>query len=188
MVLDANKPLYHKEILTRELESVGMRLNRSPPNIYFKKRKTGGVSINSTLPLTNMDEKLIQRVLQVGWRVAAVVRGRRGLEGVGRDMCRGAGAGAGVVVGRQRQRQQLQPCLRIAALELSQPAALPGPQHPPTHPPQEYKIHNCELLFKEDSTVDDLIDVIEGNRRWALGLLRVAAVGGWGGEASVAAA
>lgn len=26
---------------------------------------------------------------------------------------------------------------------------------------QEYKIHNCELLFKEDSTVEDLIDVIE---------------------------
>lgn len=25
----------------------------------------------------------------------------------------------------------------------------------------EYKIHNCELLFKEDSTIDDLIDVIE---------------------------
>ena len=37
---------------------------RSPPNIYFKKKKTGGVSINSTLPLTRMDEKLIQRVLQ----------------------------------------------------------------------------------------------------------------------------
>jgi ribosome-interacting GTPase 1 len=65
MVLDANKPLYHKEILTRELESVGIRLNRSAPNIYFKKRKTGGVSINSTLMMTHMDEKLIFRVLQV---------------------------------------------------------------------------------------------------------------------------
>ena len=30
---------------------------------------------------------------------------------------------------------------------------------------QEYKIHNCEILFKEDCDVDDLIDVIEGNRR-----------------------
>lgn len=94
MVLDATKPLYHKQILTRELEAVGIRLNRAPPNIYFRKRKTGGVSINSTIPLTHMDDKLIQRVLQ------------------------------------------------------------------------EYKIHNCELLFKEDSTVDDLIDVIEGNRRY----------------------
>lgn len=37
---------------------------RSPPNIYFKKKKTGGVSINSTLQLTKMDDKLIQRILQ----------------------------------------------------------------------------------------------------------------------------
>ncbi|GLC39587.1 Developmentally-regulated GTP-binding protein 2 [Pleodorina starrii] len=94
MVLDATKPLYHKQILTRELEAVGIRLNRQPPNIYFKKRKTGGISINSTIPLTHLDDKLIQRVLQ------------------------------------------------------------------------EYKLHNCELLFKEDCTVDDLIDVIEGNRRY----------------------
>lgn len=33
-------------------------------------------------------------------------------------------------------------------------------------PSQEYKIHNCDLLFKEDCSVDDLIDVIEGNRRY----------------------
>ncbi len=45
---------------------MGIRLNRAPPNIYFRKRKTGGVSINSTIPLTHMDDKLIQRVLQVG--------------------------------------------------------------------------------------------------------------------------
>ena len=94
MVLDATKPWSHREILTRELESVGMRLNRSPPNIYFRKKKAGGVSINSTGPLTRLDERLVARVLQ------------------------------------------------------------------------EYKIHNCDLLFKEDSSVDDLIDVIEGNRRY----------------------
>lgn len=28
MVLDATKPWFHKEILTRELEAVGMRLNK----------------------------------------------------------------------------------------------------------------------------------------------------------------
>lgn len=94
MVLDAGKPHYHREILTRELEAVGIRLNRKPPNITFKKKKTGGIAINSMLPLTNLDERMVQRILQ------------------------------------------------------------------------EYKIHNCDLLFKEDSTVDDLIDVIEGNRRY----------------------
>mmetsp|Transcript_10696 Transcript_10696/g.19528 ORF Transcript_10696/g.19528 Transcript_10696/m.19528 type:complete len:399 (-) Transcript_10696:524-1720(-) len=94
MVLDATKPLYHRQILTRELESVGIRLNREPPNVYFKKRKTGGQSINSTLQLTHLDDRMISRILA------------------------------------------------------------------------EYKIHNCELLFKEDCTVDDLIDIIEGNRRY----------------------
>lgn len=31
---------------------------------------------------------------------------------------------------------------------------------------QEYKMHNADILFKDDATVDDLIDVIEGNRRY----------------------
>jgi ribosome-interacting GTPase 1 len=31
---------------------------------------------------------------------------------------------------------------------------------------QEYKLHNCEILFREDCTVDQLIDVIEGNRKY----------------------
>ncbi|KAK9797061.1 hypothetical protein WJX73_000477 [Symbiochloris irregularis] len=94
MVLDASKPHAHKEILSAELESVGIRLNRRPPGIYFKKRKTGGVSVSSTCPLTQIDDKMCQRVLA------------------------------------------------------------------------EYKIHNAELLFREDCTADDLIDVIEGNRRY----------------------
>jgi ribosome-interacting GTPase 1 len=27
-----------------------------------------------------------------------------------------------------------------------------------------YRIHNAEVLFREDCTVDDLIDIVEGNR------------------------
>ena len=29
-------------------------------------------------------------------------------------------------------------------------------------PLAEYKVHNAEVLFREDASVDDLIDVIEG--------------------------
>ena len=94
MVLDAGKPWSHKAILTRELETMGIRLNRDPPQLSFKKKKTGGLTINSTVPLTLIDEKMVQKVCQ------------------------------------------------------------------------EYKIHNADLLFKEDCSVDDLIDVIEGNRRY----------------------
>lgn len=94
MVLDASKPHYHRDILTRELESVGIRLNRSPPNISFKKKKTGGITVTATVPQSTLDEKFVQRILS------------------------------------------------------------------------EYKIHNADVLLKEDVTVDDLIDVIEGNRRY----------------------
>jgi ribosome-interacting GTPase 1 len=89
MVLDAGKPHSHREILTRELEAVGIRLNRSPPRIYLKPKKTGGVHFNSTVPLTHLDDKLVYRVMQ------------------------------------------------------------------------EYKMHNADILFQEDCTVDDLIDVME---------------------------
>jgi hypothetical protein len=33
----------------RELEAVGLRLNKKPPEIYFKKKKMGGITFNSTV-------------------------------------------------------------------------------------------------------------------------------------------
>merc|ERR1711920_689152 len=63
MVLDASKSERHKEILTRELEAVGLRLNRRTPNIYFKKKATGGGHVSSTVPLTKMDETAAQEIL-----------------------------------------------------------------------------------------------------------------------------
>lgn len=69
MVLDASKPHAHREILTAELESVGIRLNRPAPAIFFRRKKTGGVSLNSTCALTRVDEKMCQRILSVGARL-----------------------------------------------------------------------------------------------------------------------
>eukprot|EP00033_Pygsuia_biforma_P000356 GCRY01000429.1.p1 GENE.GCRY01000429.1~~GCRY01000429.1.p1 ORF type:complete len:366 (-),score=115.81 GCRY01000429.1:202-1299(-) len=92
MMLDAGKGQEQRTKLTRELESVGIRLNKQPPEISFKVKKGGGIKFNSTLPLTHVDEKL---------------------------------------------------CYLIC---------------------HEYKIHNAEVLFRADCTVDELIDVIEGNR------------------------
>jgi len=92
MVLDATKKDIHKDLLEKELEAVGIRLNKRKPDIYFKEKKGGGVSFNATLPLTHMDEKMVRMILS------------------------------------------------------------------------EYKIHNAEVLFREDSTMDEFIDVIVGNR------------------------
>ena len=92
MILDATKKDIHKDLLERELHSVGIRLNERKPNIYFKQKKAGGISFNSTLTLTHMDEKLCHMILH------------------------------------------------------------------------EYKIFNAEVLFREDCTADQFIDVILDNR------------------------
>ncbi|XP_023311944.1 developmentally-regulated GTP-binding protein 2 [Anoplophora glabripennis] len=92
MMLDATKKDVHRHLLEKELESVGIRLNKKKPNIYFKVKKGGGISFNSTCPLTKIDEKLVQMILH------------------------------------------------------------------------EYKIFNAEVLFREDCTADELIDVICANR------------------------
>lgn len=93
MVLDALKADNQKEKLTYELEQVGIRLNKSPPNIYFKAKKGGGIAFNTTVPNTHgLNDKSVYRILH------------------------------------------------------------------------EYKIHNAEVLLREDSTLDDFVDVIIGNR------------------------
>lgn len=103
MVLDSLKETQeniqsHREILERELETVGLRLNKSPPDVYFKKKKTGGIMIScSGCTLT-----------QFGDDPEYSIRGIL----------------------------------------------------------HEYRIHNCDMLFREDCTPDELIDVIEGNRKY----------------------
>jgi hypothetical protein len=99
MVLDAAKERgnQHKEILEKELTTVGLRLNQSPPDISFKIKPTGGIKFNTTVKLTKLGSepgKVVYNVLH------------------------------------------------------------------------EYKIHNCEVLFREDCNVDQFIDVIEGNRKY----------------------
>ncbi|OTF73950.1 hypothetical protein BLA29_008612, partial [Euroglyphus maynei] len=92
IMLDATKSEAQRHLLEQELESVGIRLNKRRPNIYFKEKKTGGVSFNSMCNLTRVDEKLVQMILH------------------------------------------------------------------------EYRIFNAEVLFREDCSPDEFIDVICKNR------------------------
>ncbi|KAJ3392884.1 Developmentally-regulated GTP-binding protein 2 [Lobulomyces angularis] len=94
MMLDATKAGNQRHLLEKELEAVGIRINCEKPNIYFKVKKGGGISFNSTLKLTHLSEKLVQQLLK------------------------------------------------------------------------DYKIHNAEILIREDCTVDDFIDVVLGNRKY----------------------
>jgi uncharacterized protein len=55
IVLDVNKPLTDKRVIETELEGFGIRVNKSPPNITFRKKDKGGINITSTVPLTHLD-------------------------------------------------------------------------------------------------------------------------------------
>jgi hypothetical protein len=71
IVLDAGKEQgnRHREILERELETVGIRLNQRPPDVTFTKRKSGGgIRFASTVPqpmLGPEPDKLVTQILRV---------------------------------------------------------------------------------------------------------------------------
>ena len=58
MVLDGGKEQVnrHREILENELESVGLRLNKRPPNVTLKLKKAGGVRIARQCSLTKLGD------------------------------------------------------------------------------------------------------------------------------------
>lgn len=63
IVLDVNKPLAHKRIIEHELEGMGIRINKQPPNIVITKKERGGVNITNTVPLTHLDPDEIRAVM-----------------------------------------------------------------------------------------------------------------------------
>lgn len=69
IVLDAGKEGLnrHREILEKELETVGIRLNQRPPDVTFKKKATGGIKFASTVKLTKLGpdpEKVAMQVMR----------------------------------------------------------------------------------------------------------------------------
>ncbi|KAI8442574.1 P-loop containing nucleoside triphosphate hydrolase protein [Phakopsora pachyrhizi] len=64
MILDITKPDSQRELLTQELEAVGVRLNQTKPDVTIKPKTAGGVTITVTAPLTKIDEKMIKQILQ----------------------------------------------------------------------------------------------------------------------------
>eukprot|EP00382_Lankesteria_abbotti_P006248 CAMPEP_0113852510 /NCGR_PEP_ID=MMETSP0372-20130328/5565_1 /TAXON_ID=340204 /ORGANISM="Lankesteria abbotti" /LENGTH=71 /DNA_ID=CAMNT_0000824097 /DNA_START=71 /DNA_END=282 /DNA_ORIENTATION=+ /assembly_acc=CAM_ASM_000359 len=56
------KPLTHKRLIEKELEGFGLRLNKEPPDVTFKKKEKGGVTVTNTVPLKNIDEETIKSI------------------------------------------------------------------------------------------------------------------------------
>jgi len=92
IVLDCLKPLGHKKLIEKELEGFGIRLNKTPPNIYYKQKEKGGINFQAMVPQSELDGETVKKILV------------------------------------------------------------------------EYRIHNADVILKEDCTSDDLIDCVEGNR------------------------
>ncbi|KAK0417216.1 hypothetical protein QR680_012887 [Steinernema hermaphroditum] len=63
MVLDVMKPLHHKKLLEYELEGFGIRLNKQPPNIVFKKKEKGGLNLTCLVPQSELDVDTVKTIL-----------------------------------------------------------------------------------------------------------------------------
>lgn len=51
----------HKRIIEKELEGFGIRLNKTPPRIEFRKKEKGGISVNKMVAC-DLDEGLIAKI------------------------------------------------------------------------------------------------------------------------------
>ncbi|CAB57908.1 Developmentally-regulated GTP-binding protein 1 [Caenorhabditis elegans] len=63
MVLDVMKPLQHKKLLEYELEGFGIRLNKQPPNIGYKRKEKGGINLTMLVPQSELDLDLVKSIL-----------------------------------------------------------------------------------------------------------------------------
>lgn len=62
LIVDVFDPLYRGK-LVQELEGIGIRLDRQPPNIHLKTLLRGGLNINYTIKPTHLSDKMIHGIL-----------------------------------------------------------------------------------------------------------------------------
>ena len=55
VVLDCLKPISHKKLIEHELEGFGIRLNKQPPGITFRRKEKGGLSFTTTIANPRLD-------------------------------------------------------------------------------------------------------------------------------------
>mmetsp|Transcript_32853 Transcript_32853/g.83148 ORF Transcript_32853/g.83148 Transcript_32853/m.83148 type:complete len:442 (-) Transcript_32853:71-1396(-) len=95
MVLDPTKEDTQKDLLTKELEAIGIRLNRKPPDVTITKTTGSGIRFNAVVKQTHdFDKAVCESILK------------------------------------------------------------------------RYKIHNADVVLREDITIDDFIDVVDSNRKY----------------------
>ncbi len=93
IVLNAAKPASDKRLIEHELEGFGIRLNKAPPPVTYRRKDRGGITFSSAVQ-TELTVDVVKQVCA------------------------------------------------------------------------EYKIHNADFALRGDCTIDEIIDVIEGNRKY----------------------
>jgi small GTP-binding protein len=63
IILDVLKPLQHKRLIEKELEGFGIRLNKDPPNIQFKRKEKGGINLQTMVTQSELDIDLVKTIL-----------------------------------------------------------------------------------------------------------------------------
>ncbi|KAI6657386.1 Developmentally-regulated GTP-binding protein 1-like [Oopsacas minuta] len=63
IVLDVLKPLHDKKVIERELEGFGIRLNKQPPDISYRKKNKGGVNLSQVVPQSYLDLNTVKAIL-----------------------------------------------------------------------------------------------------------------------------
>lgn len=63
IVLDVLKPLQHKRLIEKELEGFGIRLNKAPPQIGFRKKEKGGINLQTLCAQSELDLDLVKSIL-----------------------------------------------------------------------------------------------------------------------------
>lgn len=63
VILDVLKPLHHKKILEKELEGFGIRLNKTPPNISYRKKEKGGINLTMAVTQSQLTMESVRSIL-----------------------------------------------------------------------------------------------------------------------------
>ncbi len=71
MVCDVHRP--DIETIAEELEAMGIRLNKSPPDIMISRKDRGGIEIANTVELTDLDPDVVKEVMRVFGHINASI-------------------------------------------------------------------------------------------------------------------
>ncbi len=62
LLVDVFDP-YYRPKLVEELEGIGLRIDKSPPNVLIHPKLRGGINIHSTVPITHLNDRMVIGIL-----------------------------------------------------------------------------------------------------------------------------